>query len=127
MYLDMNWLLSVRAFSTFRTNSLVRSSAACCFGSCARIEVRRRSKSSADPPHGLNRIKAAAMFKTSSVPRAARTLTRGSFSDARLRRRRGGVAATKLKLLGIVHVHRESGQRIGLRRRETARYRRMYE
>src|SRR5437667_3693870 len=88
----------------------------------------RRSRSSAEPPQGLNRISAATIFSSSSAPSAARTLTRGSFIEARFSRRNGGMPArTKLKLLDIVHVHLVAKQRLALRGRLNARYRRMAE
>src|SRR5229473_1705474 len=88
----------------------------------------RRSKSSAEPPQGLNRISAATMFSSNSAPSAARTLTRGSFIEARFSRRNGGtLARTRLKLLDIVHVHLVAKQRLALRRRLNARYRHMAE
>src|SRR5712691_512795 len=100
---------------------------ACCCGSCWRMETIRRSKSSADPPQGLKRIRAATMFSSNSVPRAARTFMRGSFIAAKFSLRNGAVERTKLKLLGIIHVHLIPVQRLALGRRQDAGNRNMAE
>src|SRR5437016_1116958 len=122
MYFSMNRSPSTRAFSTFLTKACVRASAACCCGSCWRMMATRRSRSSADPPQGLNRISAAMMFRNSSAPSAARTLTRGSFIEWRFSFRKVAVERTKLKLLGIVDVYLVTVKRLALRRGQDARH-----
>src|SRR5260370_23109964 len=127
MYFANNCSPSPLAFSTFSTTLLVLANASCCRGSCLRMEASCRSRSSAEPPQGLNRMSAATMFRSSSVPSAARTLTRGSFMEAKLSFRKGTVKGTKLKLFGIVDVHHVTVQGLALRGRQNARYRRMAE
>src|SRR2546428_1706579 len=127
MYFAMNCSPSTLAFSTFCTKVLVLARAACCRGSWLRIEASCRSRSSAEPPQGLNRMSAAAMFRSSSIPSTARTLTRGSFSEARLSFRQGAEAGAKLKLLGIVHVHHVTKQGLALGGRQDAGDRRVTE
>src|SRR5262249_7999635 len=127
MYFAMNCSPSTLALSTFCTKLLVLANAACRSGSCWRIEASCRSRSSAEPPQGLNSISAATMFRSSSVPSAARTLTRGSFMEAKLSFRKETVKGTKLKLLGIVDVHHVAVQGLALRGRQNAGHRRVTE
>src|SRR5260370_19006856 len=127
MYFANNCSPSPLAFSTFSTTLLVLGNAACCCGSCLRMAASCRSRSSDEPPQGLNRRSAATRFRTSSVPSAARPLPRGSFMEAKLSFRRGTVKGTKLKLLGIVDVHHVTVQGLALRGRQNAGHGRVAE